>query len=301
MATLLATINGNDVTIDPAVEITVGPSRQSANFQSQFGSGVSQPITIILAQPVPAITITIVGQSYNPHTSTAYDSNGTVVATVITNVSPEQADNGNGRGTTDVNLSGNNIKTVVLTPSPADYVAYRVDGFTIKKPASIPVAPPPPLPAPPLAPAPSPIPPQLPPAPVIPLPPPMVYTQPVIDPKTTRATSVSQMYTISPNTFNFATRYVLGQTQIIPDVIYRFKNITLNVDLLLTTKLPSWMMINIDPSQVVKPGQEIAIVVRFNKENATNTFLSDRQTTRNEQLSWLVKPINITEPVYVPL
>jgi hypothetical protein len=88
-------------------------------FQSDAGTGASNPITITFSEPVSSITITIQDPTWAGNTMTAYGPTGQVVGSVGFAFS----------GVPGVNLSdtksiSGSISSVILTPADEDYVAY---------------------------------------------------------------------------------------------------------------------------------------------------------------------------------
>ena len=293
-------INGTAATISPAVQVTSGPSGQPANFQSQLGTGVSQPITITFARPVSSFSVTIVGQSYNPHVAAAYDSYGRLVDSVTTNTT--NPDNGGGGGTSGVTLRGSDIAKVILTPPPADYVAYMADiAVTPSVSAPPPVYAPPPEPRhPPVSyQAPVVAPPVSPPVNVPPPVPSVVHTPPIATPGIIRATKVSQMYTITPNTFTNDILYLIGEVQSTFFQSYTLTNITTNADLSVTVRVPKYLRCNTSTS-LVKPKSQIVITVELNQEEATNQFIATKQSMTSDELEWNILPTNYSGPIYIP-
>lgn len=117
------------------VQYTVAPfapGRPFGDFQSQPGTGVSQPITVTFSQPVNTVNVTLVGGSYEGNEAIAYDTAGNVVAQVSfgyhdPNWDPTPWEDPR------VLTGNNNIMRVELTPAPRDYVGYKMS-ITVRKP-----------------------------------------------------------------------------------------------------------------------------------------------------------------------
>jgi hypothetical protein len=89
-------------------------------FQSDVGTGASNPITITLSAPINWVSIVILDPDFNGNMMRAYDAQGTLVSEVDfpSDGTPgvlTQSSQGTG---------GGNIVRVELIPAPADYVAY---------------------------------------------------------------------------------------------------------------------------------------------------------------------------------
>lgn len=123
------------------------------------------------------------------------------------------------------------------------------------------------------------------------------YTPPVVDPKTTRATNVSQMYIISPDTFEHDILYIIGKKSTFAKS-YVVKNITFNADLLITIRVPSYIKTSIS-TVIIKPQQKSTIVVEFDTDAALSQFVSTKQSLSMDQLHWTVTPVNLIGPVYI--
>ena len=93
-----------------------------AQFQSNAGHGVSQPITITFDSPVHAVTVTAYDPTFNGNQMEAFDTAGTSLGVV--------GFPGNGIPgvlTTQTGTLTSAIARVVLTPAPLDYVAYSMN------------------------------------------------------------------------------------------------------------------------------------------------------------------------------
>ncbi len=125
-----------------------------------------------------------------------------------------------------------------------------------------------------------------------------VYAPIPIDLGLIRATSVSQMYTITPNTFQNNIMYLIGKSGSIFSQDYAFSNVTTNADLLVTVRVPTYITSN-TTSVTVAAGKQSTISVNFNIDGAMSKFMTDKQTKFNDQLEWAVTPLNLTGPVYI--
>ncbi|MGH7583162.1 MAG: hypothetical protein ACREL5_08060 [Gemmatimonadales bacterium] len=91
-------------------------------FQSQSGTGASTPITVTFSGPVQVARVLIEDPTYAGNVAVAYDSAGATIGSAAFAYS----------GTPGVNhpdsatLVGA-IRSLVLTPAPADYVAYHLE------------------------------------------------------------------------------------------------------------------------------------------------------------------------------
>ena len=97
-----------------------------ADFQSDAGSGVSQPITITFSQNVTSVTVTAQDPTFAGNQMQAFDASGALLGTVQIA--------GNGTPGTNVpqtvTLRAVGIRSITLTPGANDYVAYSGLTFT---------------------------------------------------------------------------------------------------------------------------------------------------------------------------
>ncbi|HVO36490.1 MAG TPA: hypothetical protein VMT21_13035 [Gemmatimonadales bacterium] len=124
-ATCTATAPGPATGPGACTAITVGiapyaPGDPFGDFQSDPGTGVSNPITVTFSQPVQSVTLTIEDPTYDGNAMTAYRADGSVAGTV--------SFAGSGVPGIDIpdseTITAAGMVRIVLTPAPLDYVAY---------------------------------------------------------------------------------------------------------------------------------------------------------------------------------
>jgi hypothetical protein len=125
--TCTATAPGPSSCPDITVSIVpYAPGDPFGDFQSDPGTGVSNPITITFSQPVTSVTVTIEDPTYAGNAMTAYRADGSIAGTV----------GFTGSGVPGINIpdtetiTAAGIVRILLTPAPADYVAYEGLTFT---------------------------------------------------------------------------------------------------------------------------------------------------------------------------
>lgn len=92
-----------------------------AEFQSNVGHGVSQPITITFSNPVSSVTVTAYDPTFNGNQMQAFDASGASLAVI-----PFPGNGRPGTLTTQTGTANGSISRVLLTPAPLDYVAYSM-------------------------------------------------------------------------------------------------------------------------------------------------------------------------------
>ena len=125
--TCTATAPGPSSCPDISVSIVpYAPGDPFGDFQSDPGTGVSNPITVIFSQPVTSVTITIEDPTYAGNAMTAYRADGSMAGSV--------SFTGSGIPGIDIpdtqTITAAGIVRIVLTPAPLDYVAYAGLSFT---------------------------------------------------------------------------------------------------------------------------------------------------------------------------
>ncbi len=115
-----------------------------------------------------------------------------------------------------------------------------------------------------------------------------------------RATAVSQMYTIFPDTFQNNILYYIGISGSLFSETYTITNITTNTSLELTVQVPSYIDATIAPNTIL-PGQQAIITTKYNVEAAISKFQADKQTQFTDKLQWFITPLDVTGPVYIPI
>jgi hypothetical protein len=125
--TCTATAPGPSSCPDITVSIVpYAPGDPFGDFQSDPGTGVSNPITVTFSQPVTSVTITIEDPTYAGNAMTAYRADGSIAGTV--------SFTGSGIPGIDIpdtqTITAAGIVRIVLTPAPLDYVAYAGLTFT---------------------------------------------------------------------------------------------------------------------------------------------------------------------------
>lgn len=133
MATKL--INGITADLSPYFETTFGPSGAPSQFQSGPGTGPSSEIVVTLDRAVSIASVTVYGGSYPGNTVSVYDANGVLLAKKDAPYSDPRIPFGWASAiltfTAGVDFnSAARIKSMRLTPAPADYVAYGNLSFT---------------------------------------------------------------------------------------------------------------------------------------------------------------------------
>ncbi len=125
--TCTATAPGPSSCPDISVSIVpYAPGDPFGDFQSDPGTGVSNPITVTFSQPVTSVTITIEDPTYAGNAMTAYRADGSIAGSV--------SFTGSGIPGIDIpdtqTITAAGIVRIVLTPAPLDYVAYAGLTFT---------------------------------------------------------------------------------------------------------------------------------------------------------------------------
>jgi hypothetical protein len=112
-----------------------------------------------------------------------------------------------------------------------------------------------------------------------------------------RATSVSQMYTITPGVpYNLDLTYPIGAANTIAPMTYKITSKTIAAQLRVEIKVPSYFSVD-RRVFLINPGTTELVTITFLPEEANRVAQTSLQQKGNIQIGIL--PVNLTGPVLV--
>ena len=113
-------------TFTPAVVKSFGPSGQLIEFTSKDDTSSSDPITVTFNIPIKSFQITVVGLTFNSHTTVAFNKLGNEVSRVSTATSSNDVGIGGGIEVISISApSDQEILSIQLIPPAFDFVGYK--------------------------------------------------------------------------------------------------------------------------------------------------------------------------------
>lgn len=126
----------------------------------------------------------------------------------------------------------------------------------------------------------------------------VTLVKPYVGLSNTRATSVTQMYSVSPRLDTVEWRYFIGIPSTIPVTTYTVTNKTLNANLAILVDADSIIHLEGPAYVVIAPKGSYTFSFRFNESEAKNRSVT---TTKNflDSFHFTIAPFDYFGPVYI--